>query len=1212
MHANLSRDSQPGNGTPYNERLSTEQENYQLVVEIVLNSLVPQVWGRLIWRQSCQAIAGGIDSNCYNFNDEDIAKHVLFFFWQIAVKNKISQVVAGNVLDYALFGMIMVMGLFGLYTLNSSFVKENGAIVRLRQEIVASDEIGLLSVAFVKEVKLAKDVWLRGKDRKKWEKHRSEFIVQRNSFIMHAAKAREAMKQLAAGDARFKRELLPKLDSIVLAHQGISDRYLNEINEFRGDTYASDAKVAGIDRGLSADIRILDGTLTQYVELESNSYLAQRKAGYRLNRDLAMLLLMTMSGLSAIIFMISRKKANLSEQRRKRIQEAVDQHAIVSMTDVTGRITYANELFCATSGYSREELIGQNHRLLKTGVHPPEFYAGIWATIASGNVWSGNICNRRKDGKLYWVHATIVPFLNVRGQPEEYIAIRTDITEQVASKQTIEEERQRLHAILDNIGEGIYMLDSLGCLIYINGEGEKMLGWPREDLMGKEIHDIIHHHRPNGSPLSASECPMYLSTSQKKIYRSNDELFFRKDGTALPVKLTGAPILSEGKLIGSVAVFSDIQAEKLTQQHLIDAKNQAESAARMKSEFLSTMSHEIRTPLNGVIGMVDLLMDTWLDSEQTSYAKTIRASADALLDIINDTLDLSKLEAGHVNLAQEDFALRPLVESSVDIIASRIQGKQLTLACSIAPAVPEFIVGDASRIRQVFLNLLSNAVKFTEIGEVEIRVECREKSEDKVSLSIQVRDTGIGMDEQAISRLFKPFSQGDGSITRRFGGTGLGLSITKRIVEAMNGTILVHSNPGEGSIFTCNISFPVGHWEDVTEPMLRGRRAWVAGDSSGARSLWCAALESWQMKCEAFDDVREVLEKIEGADRLPDVVLFAEPLKDMSLLDACMQLRAHPAGKNVVLLAGASAFNAELHSKLENVNAKPVMKPIKPSNLFDAIMTGIMPAGPAFAHGAPAALPAMMDQPEIARILLAEDNAVNQLVATKILEKLGYSVDVVENGRQAVEADLDNYALILMDCQMPEMDGFEASRMIRQASQGKRHIPIIAMTANALAGDREGCLAAGMDDYVSKPVEAKTLSKVMERWLAISNPGQPSGESLPPAEGAAISASRIESLFGNDEEGINEMLEFFVDTLLQLKGRLELAMDSKSQNLRELAHELEDAAANVGADRLSEAAAGLVVAASKGDQADIEQCAEIIQIRIREVLHCIDQRKKRG
>ena len=755
--------------------------------------------------------------------------------------------------------------------------------------------------------------------------------------------------------------------------------------------------------------------------------------------------------------MLNFRQRNLRVARRAlRLQYTLDEHAIVSITDVTGRITFANDRFCQISGYSRQELIGQNHRMLKSQEHAPQLFIDMWRTIANGRTWHGDICNRSKTGGLYWVNATITPFMNARGKPEEYIAIRTEITAQKALEKAARQRELWLRTILDNLGEGVYTLDAQGMLSYLNPEAERLIGWRVDELEGKSLHHIIHHHGPDGNLLPAEECPLHLAMSENRSYRSSELMFFHKDGTGFPVSVTGAPLLADGEQQGSVAVFSDISEERLLQQRLQDAKNAAEEAARLKADFLSTMSHEIRTPLNGVIGMTDLLLTTPLDNEQSEFVRIIKLSADALLAIINDILDLSKIEAGRLILEHTEFSLRQIVEDCVDLLSAKAKEKELSLSCVVAAGMPDQLIGDPTRIRQILLNFLSNAIKFTTHGEVLASAELEAgASDERPVVKIAVRDSGIGLSEAAMANLFQPFSQADSSTTRKYGGTGLGLSICKRLAEAMAGEIGVSSVPGVGSTF------------------------WV---------------------------------------RIPLALGAEKP-------------------------APPQAFSSAAAERGQRISGKR-------------------------------------------HLLLAEDNPINQRVAVHVLNKLGYAVDVVDNGALAVAAvAAGDYALVLMDCQMPEMDGFAATAAIRRAeADSDRHLTIVAMTANALSGDREQCLAAGMDDYIAKPVDAARLKTLLAAWLPEAATAI---EALAP-DLDAIDMSRLSALLGDDAAAIEELLTLFQHSLGSLRQRLDGEARNHGRRLKSIAYDLRGAAANVGAEPLVELARQLETLAPGEDWDEIE------------------------
>ena len=923
-------------------------------------------------------------------------------------------------------------------------------------------------------------------------------------------------------------------------------------------------------------------------------------------------------------FMLHMRNLHLRQARNGlRLQYTLDHHAIVSITDVTGRITFANDRFCEISGYAREELIGQNHRILKSGEHPDELYRELWHTVAQGRIWHGDICNRAKDGRLYWVRATITPFLDEHGKPEEYVAIRTDITEQKLLETRSHQQEMRFRMILDNLGEGVYTLDAAGFVTYLNREGERLLGWSLTDLRGKSLHDSIHHHYPDGRPMPADHCPIRQAIDDNRIYRSGDEMFFCKDGRLLPVKITGAPLIVDGTRLGSVAVFSDASEERQLQQHLRDAKSAAEEAARMKGDFLSTMSHEIRTPLNGVIGMTDLLLDTTLDGEQTEFARLIKTSADALMAIISDILDFSKIEAGRLELESTSFSLRQIVESTLDVLAGKAFEKDLLLSSMIAPELPDHLLGDPTRVRQILLNFLSNAIKFTASGEVMVSVHPVSDggtATNHAMLRFSVSDTGIGLGKSEQSGLFLPFVQSDSSTTRKYGGTGLGLSICKRLAEAMDGAIGVDSRPGVGSTFWVELPLAVGEEKRAIQApgsLCHGRRIILAGAATGTAAVWRRYLEAWRIEFRNADSFAELRRQL-AADGPWDLVLLAHPLPDTALMDAARALRAD--ARQPALITCLPQPDREIRLALSGLGAQVVHGPLRQSGLLHAI-AGALEGSPA----RPARRAADVDVIEVAepargsgqRLLLAEDNPVNQRVVAHMIERLGYQLDIVADGAQAVAAaGGGSYQLLLMDCQMPEMDGFAAAIAIRRAEVGqRRHLPIVALTANALHGDRDRCIAAGMDDYLAKPIDAGQLAGVLARHLA---PRGLVGSPLPDASsveammsGEVIDISRLHEIFGDDEERIAELFDALGESLQVLCESLQAILDGGAANARDLAHELRGLAQNVGAQQLVTLSAQLEMLAVRGELVAFRSLAPRVISECRRLIEFIDGRRLR-
>ncbi len=778
---------------------------------------------------------------------------------------------------------------------------------------------------------------------------------------------------------------------------------------------------------------------------------------------------------------------------------AIDQHSIVAITDVQGTITYTNNKFTEISGYTREELMGQNHRLINSGYHPYEFFAEMFATITTGKAWHGEICNRAKDGHLYWVDTTIVPFIGVDGKPTNYISIRSDVS-----------ERKRI------------------------------------DL------------------------------------------------------------------------------------DLIAAKEVAEAATRQKSEFLANMSHEIRTPMNGVIGMTSLLLETQLTPKQFGYAKATKSSADALLVIINDILDFSKIEAGKLELENISFDLQLLAEDVAELMAIKCHEKDLEMLLRYKPGTPRFVVGDPGRVRQILLNLFSNAIKFTEQGHILLTVEATEVREDTVSFQIAIEDTGIGIAEDRVSQIFNKFDQEDNSTTRKYGGTGLGLAICQQLCHLMHGDITVKSKKGQGSTFCVNIRLdaskesPVGYSIE-NQAILHGLKVLIVDDNEIARTILLEQLSALQMRLVSATSAKVAIKIMQNAiaDNDPfDILISDDQMPGMSgetLIKKISQQDLLTDGAMVLITS--SPYKGQAASLKALGLDGYLTKPTYPSEVSQ-ILTMIWDVKQQGKKDMQLITRNMLKETAVRRhdkpvfndvqILLTEDNAINVLVATELLQGYGCSLTTAENGQEAVAAvKKQHFDLIFMDCQMPVMDGFEATAEIRalEDQQVIKQMPIVAFTANAMKSDEEKCLSAGMDDFITKPINYENLEKVMIKWLSqkmemvsTDEPVElPQEEQSAPQDSESVQQDVDAEIF--DLSVFNKLKQMFGDkfpTVIEKNikntmdnvARMEKAIQQKDlETLEGAAHSVKGTSAQFGAMQLSAAALEMEQLARDGD---LEQASALL------------------
>jgi len=1030
-------------------------------------------------------------------------------------------------------------------------------------------------------------------------------------------------------------------------------------------------------------------------------------------------------------------------------KHALDQHAIVSIADAQGKMIYANDKFVKISQYSKEELIGQDHRILNSGFHSHEFFRHMWKTIGEGKIWNGELKNRSKDGTCYWVESTIVPFMDEHGKPLRYVSIRTDITSRKLIDERLQEQRSFYEHISETLGEGLYVQDAKGICIYMNSEAERLLGWPRLEFIGKPVHDTIHTRTADGKPLAGRDCRIILDIKKQGHSRSDDQVFVRKNGTVFPVEVSSQQILREGIFDGVVVAFQDISERKknemfirLTQERLnlsldgsnlalwdwdiasdhiylsdrwslmmgggkeevlitseqlfnkvhpqeretarknlievlkgqsefysvefrysrnngewawvhshgkvverdstgkairmtgtnaditerklseealhkseiklrtlydstsdavmlIDdkgyfdcnlaslkmfgipnlesfysqnpadlspemqpnglssasmvkkqngiafekgsnrfewvhrradtgenfdaevllnammldgrnvlqatvrdisqrkreeetlrqAKEAAEQAAKAKSDFLANMSHEIRTPMNGIIGMTELALDTELTQEQREYLGLVQTSAAALLNVVNDILDFSKIESGKLNIEVIEFSLEDMLRNTMRSMAVRAHEKNLELLFHVAAEVPDRLLGDPGRLRQVILNLVGNAIKFTESGEIEVSVKRVGNLQTcKADLCFSVRDTGIGIPREKFQMIFESFSQADTSTTRQFGGTGLGLTISSQLVALMGGGMIdLESEVGKGSIFSFTLPMDAVSIEPLAKYQKTGRisdmQVLVVDDNKTNRKLLQEILCAWKMLPTLVENSQQAMLEMEAAVKKGKPYLLALldiQMPGMDGFELAEKIRTHPdyVDTKVMMLSSEGQRGHAARCRELGI-AGYLMKPISQSELLDAIMTAL---------GEPTQSSSLVTRHSVREakrklnLLVAEDNSVNQTLAIRLLEKLGHKVTLAQNGFEAFSCwQAGKFDAILMDIDMPVMNGYEATAKIREDEETRGgHIPIVAMTAHAMKGDREECIKHGMDGYISKPIDTEALWHELE------------------------------------------------------------------------------------------------------------------------------------
>ncbi|HUQ76675.1 MAG TPA: response regulator [Burkholderiales bacterium] len=813
--------------------------------------------------------------------------------------------------------------------------------------------------------------------------------------------------------------------------------------------------------------------------------------------------------------------------------------------------------------------------------------------------------------------------IEAAGAPEVGLAaeafnnMANNIESLIASLGQSEAKNKLLATIVEQSSEAIWTTDLGGRITTWNSGAAAMFGYAPAEAIAHSLK------LGDASPQEEEAHLRRLVAGERFSYEARART---RLGSTLDVQVAVAPLLDDAnRCIGRIAVARDVTQHKRSEEALRLAREAAEAASLAKSSFLARMSHEIRTPMNGVLGMTELLLETGLTATQRKYAETVQRSGKNLLGIINDLLDFSKIEAGKLELEHVDMDLRRTMEDIVELLAERAHSKGLDLACSIPAELSAHVKGDPLRLGQILTNLLGNAIKFTEEGSVVVRVESVAETDRDVTMRFDVVDTGVGISATAQTRIFEEFSQVDGSTTRKHEGSGLGLAISKQLVEMMGGMINVKSEPGVGSTFWFTATFekqatPLALPPAAPIGLLTGVRALVLEASPTHRGILQAQMTNWQMSLRLADSPRQAIELLaEAASRSVPydmaVIDFGLPGLDAFELARSIRARADIGKVRLVMLTRRHSDMRPAHDAGFNAC---LVKPVRQTTLYDSLVNVM--SGRSQEALAAQALPKPSAAPTASvrgNILLVEDNVINQQVALGILQISGYSVTVVANGREALDACAqESFDLILMDCHMPEMDGFEATRAIRLRERiaGGRRIPIIALTANAMTRDREECLDAGMDEHLSKPFNMLALQELLERWMAHAKTGSaaragPVIEPEPQPE-RALDRGVLDQLAKVRTNGRPELLTRVLEVYLAespalLEKLKDAARAGDAPTLAASAHSLKGCSANVGATALTRSCAEAEDYARRAETEQARRCVAKIESEHRSVQNAL-------
>jgi two-component system sensor histidine kinase/response regulator len=861
--------------------------------------------------------------------------------------------------------------------------------------------------------------------------------------------------------------------------------------------------------------------------------------------------------------------------------------------DPDARIELVNPAFERLFGYSAAEAIGQklNELVYPVNWNSEEIQNRLQKVKRESIHETAR--RRKKDGTTVDVEVHAVPLLLEDGK-DSVLAIYQDISDRLQTQNALRQSEELFRTLSAAAPIGIYRTDKNGTPLYANKRLEEMMGVSGDGALGFAWLNAIH---PEDRERVVKERKRAIA--EKQPFQQMSYRFLTRAGKAGWAESLAEPILEkDGTLAGYVGTIQDVTERHEAESQLRAAKETAEAASHAKSEFLANMSHEIRTPMNGILGMTELALDTKLSPDQREYLQMVKSSADALLEIINDILDFSKIEAGRMDLDAAPFSLLDCIESALQPLALRAHTKGLELTWTYHGNIPEVLVGDHMRLRQILLNLVGNAVKFTRQGEVSVRAEGLAAHEGKTPIRITVSDTGIGIPREKHQHIFGAFAQADSTTTREFGGTGLGLSISSRLVHLMGGQVGLESEPGKGTTFTLVIPFGMGaaKEKEAAKPEaaeLLNKRVLVVDDNEINRQLLMHLLPQWGMEPTCAASGQEALEISHDASVIGkpfSIVLLDQQMPGMDGYEFAQRLRHLESIEqpSIIVLSSAPALEDQDRARTLGIE-RMLLKPIRRSTLLEALREGLHLTSFTSAKTAPLSVAEVKNGPAL-RLLLAEDNGVNQKLATRLLEKMGHRVTLAVNGQEAVDLFLrEKFDLVLMDIQMPVLGGVEAVQEIRRAERETgEHIPIIALTAHAIAGDAEKYLSSGMDGYVSKPVRPGLLRAEIDRLArtAKTQHWQSTKEGREEMSSSFFDVKELLARVENDRELMRDVLLMFKEEFPQHHKALREAVEGQDANLVAAeAHTLKGMLANLAARDAAGAAARLEQLGRSGETA---------------------------